>query len=189
MTSDNAYQNGDSNPTYAEKLRGTQGARFEGVCKIARNPLSTITCFCRGRDKGISCLLLIKGSFCFIFATTDESKPMFAIPLYSLEAKLMPPQRYSPPIVHLQTRLGDTEYEVTFDNLYVANDFITAVDVEAAFASIATIQNRLGHGNLTEKSDSVDFAETIGEETASKQPSKPVPIRFHEMFLSTIPPP
>jgi hypothetical protein len=98
----------------------------------------------------------------------------------------MPPKRHGRSIVHLQTRLGDTEYAVMFDTFYVANEFRTAVDEEAAFASIATIQDRLGHGSLTAKSESLVFAENIAEESVANQPHKLVP--FYEVLLATVPP-
>jgi hypothetical protein len=157
-------------------LRGTQGARFEGTGKISRGPVGLLDgcCFCRcftEKESGKERWLLIKGPFCFVFATKDDPAPKYAIGLQSMQADL---KGGASTVVISETDLGDVEYEFTFQDVDIAKQFKAAIDIEVASAQVDAVRKRLGHEHLISKRSSLIFAETVAKEKIAEQPDAPI---------------
>jgi len=177
-------------------LRGTAGADFEGHATVHRGgDAGLFDCGCLpscGKKRDGLRFLLIKGSACFVFRDEEGQSPEYAIGLAGLKAVARPGHASLLPhvphpgaghdatyaTVHLETALGDVEYQFTFvddakdDGL--AAKFCTAVAAAAAAAATEMARERLGHGRLLSKRSSVRYAEGIAQDKAKAQPDKPV---------------
>jgi hypothetical protein len=158
---------------FVENLRGTQGARFEGYCTITRGSPGLFDCFSGNRFRRSICYVLIKGPFCFVFLTQDSPSPNYAIGLLHMEANLKTSISCSRPVVALQYRLGNVDYEFFFNAMEIATQFKTAIDIETKSAHIEAVRKQLGHDKLVTKRPSLTFAETVGKDKVSNQPAVP----------------
>jgi hypothetical protein len=82
---------------------------------------------------------LIKGPFCFVFASKNDAAPKYAVRLQSMQAQLKSP---ASPVVVLQTKLGDIEYEFAFNDTKAAKQFKAAIDAESESAKVAVVRKR-----------------------------------------------
>lgn len=139
-------------------------------------------CGCSNSEIAKDRYLLIKGPFCFVYASKDDAAPKYAVGLQSMQAQL---KSTASPVVVLQTELGDTEYEFVFNDIETAKQFQAAIDAESASAQVAAVRKRLGHEHLLSKRSSLIFAETIAMEKLSDQPDAPISNRE---IASVIPP-
>ena len=128
-------------------------------------------CGCSSSEIGKDRYLLIKGPFCFVFVSKDDTSPKYAVGLQSMQAQV---KSSASPVVVLQTELGDTEYEFAFNDMETAKRFKAAIDTESESAQVAAVRKRLGHEHLLSKRSSLIFAETIAMEKLSDQPSAPI---------------
>lgn len=155
-----------------ENLRGTQGAKFEGLGKITRGSVGIFGCCCCSNSEiGKERYLLIKGPFCFVFASQSDSAPKYAVGLQSMHAKI---KSTGSTVVVLEGELGDIEYEFAFNDTETAKQFKAAIDTESASAQVAAVRKRLGHEHLLSKRSSLIFAETVAMEKLSEQPDAPI---------------
>jgi hypothetical protein len=170
---------------FVEHLRGTQGARFEGYCTITRRSPGLFDCFSGCRFRRNICYVLIKGPFCFVFLTQDSPSPNYAIGLLYMEANLETSILCGRPVVALQQRLGNVEYEFCFNAMEIATQFKTAIDIETKSAHTEAVRKRLGHDKLVTKRPSLAFAETLGKDKVSNQPASP---SSNQEILHAMPP-
>lgn len=166
-----------------ENLRGTKGASFEGRGKITRGAEGAVGCGCcaGSSDDGDhkERFLLIKGPFCFVFSNEEAPSPKYAVGLQCMRANVKQQSatghiRGGRVTVWLENHLGDLQYEFSFENEDIANQFKSAVEKEAASAQVEAVRKRLGHENLITKRASIMFAENIAKEKESEQPDAPV---------------
>ena len=168
-----------------ENLRGTQGAKFEGLGKISRGSYGLLGFWCcSNKEIGKERYFLIKGPFCFVFASQDDLAPKYAVGLYSMHAKL---KTTGSAVVILENEMGDIEYEFTFHDTETARQFKAAIDIESESAQVAAVRKHLGHEHLLSKRSSLIFAETIAMEKLSEQPN--APISNGEITTATVMPP
>ena len=179
------YRSGGKRGASAEKLRGTSGADFEATGRIHRTG-EGIGCGCFGASFDNSdVLILVKGPFVFVFASETSSSPKYAISLNQLQAKSKDAEHGRFPVV-LESTLGDSQYEVTFEQADTANKFTNVVKKQSASAERAEIKKRLGHEHLLTKRSSVKFAEQIANEKIKEAPPKPdVSIDANAMTAAT----
>jgi hypothetical protein len=156
-----------------ENLKGTQGASFEGNGVITRGAPGFFDCCC-GSCRQKDSFLLIKGPFCFVFASRDAPAPKYAIGLQNMQATMRAGGLSGRALIILEERLGDIDYEFSFQTEDIAKQFKSAVEAEAASAQVEAVRKRLGHENLLTKRASLVFAETIAKEKISDQPAAPV---------------
>ena len=166
-----------------ENLRGTKGASFEGRGKITRGAEHAVGC---GGCCGVAGsdndhkerFLLIKGPFCFVFSSEEAPSPKYAVGLQCMRANVKQQSASGSGSgrvkVLLENHLGDLDYEFSFENESIANQFKSAVEKEAASAQVEAVRKRLGHENLLIKRASVVFAENIAKAKESEQPDAPV---------------
>ena len=177
------FRGGGLRGASAENLRGTQGATFEGLGKITRGSVGMCGfCCCSNSEIGKERFLLIKGPFCFVYASQEDPSPKYAVGLQSIQAKL---KSVGSTVVVLESELGDTEYEFAFNDMETAKQFKAAIDTESASAQVAAVRKRLGHEHLLSKRSSLIFAETIAMQKLSEQPDAPISNRE---IASVIPP-
>ncbi|KAL7529560.1 hypothetical protein ACHAWF_003023 [Thalassiosira exigua] len=164
-----------------ETLRGTAGADFEGSARVRRGDggvalfdCTSFLCFRSKRDEAQ--YVLIKGCHCFVFKDENGKSPKYAIELANRKA-VVRPGAPGAACVHLETGLGDVEYELTFADRPdgpSAVQFVAAATAASERASTEQARKRLGHENLLHKRSSVRYAEAIGTAKAKEQPEKPV---------------
>ncbi|CAB9515883.1 expressed unknown protein [Seminavis robusta] len=153
------------------KLRGTNGADFEGTATIIRGGASG-GCSClfgggRNNDKTEK-LVLLKGPFCFVFKNAGASAPLYAISLVDMKTDR------KGQVALLQTNLGDTDYELTFSDEADAKKFCRTADKLAKTGQADEIRKKLGHEHLLDRTKSVKFAEAIAAKKYDDQPSAPL---------------
>lgn len=156
-----------------ENLKGTQGASFEGLGIITRGAPGLFGC-CSGCFRPKESYLLVKGPFCFVFSSKDAPSPKYAIGLQNMQATVRSGGLSGRTLVLLDERLGDVNYELSFQTEDIAKVFKSAVESEASSAQVEAVRKRLGHENLLTKRASLIFAETIAKEKISDQPAAPV---------------
>ena len=139
-------------------------------------------CGCSSSEIGKERYLLIKGPFCFVFASQDDAAPIYAVGLQSMQAKL---KSAGSTVVLSEGELGDVEYEFSFSDTETAKQFKAAIDTESKSAQVAAVRKRLGHEHLLSKRSSLIFAETIAMQKLSEQPDAPISNRE---IASVIPP-
>ena len=116
-----------------DTLRGTHGPDFEGYATIKRAGGGigvTCGCFGGGDDKKEK-IILIKGTYCFVFMKESDSAPKYAISLAHLNAKVQPPS-HGVHHVTIETSLGDTDWELGFEQKEIAQQFADAFRQQAA---------------------------------------------------------
>jgi hypothetical protein len=171
-----------------DTLRGTRGADFEGTGRVSRG-VEGARCLCwgGGGDDGTKDrLVLVKGPFCFIFASEDAPAPKYAIGLQYMRPEVKTAGQFGRPVVLLKDNLGDTQYEVNFPSEDDASRFAKAVTDQAKAAETEEVRKRLGHEHLLNKRASVRYAESIAKKKVNDQPDKPVSA---QELISTMPPP
>jgi len=179
-----------------ETLRGSNGADFESYATVHRGDAEGLmdmfditTCFgCCGKKDGVY-FLLIKGEYCFVFASEDAASPKYAIELINRRAVVDTHESYIPRIPHpgasndttytsinLETSLGDIEYKFTFANMddRASTRFCNAIAAASSEAASELTRKRLGHANLLDKRGSVRYANQVGEKKKKDQPEAPV---------------
>jgi hypothetical protein len=160
------------------KIRGTHGADFEGYATLARgnfvgaDNMSCCFCFGLGKRKEPQ-YLLIKSSFCFVYASESSASPKYAISLVDLQAKVQK-ETSSGTDVALESGLGDVEYLVHFASIAAdqASDFVKAVNTQACKGQAAQIRKRLGHEHLLSNRASIRYAESVARKVVKEQPEK-----------------
>ena len=178
------YSSGGNRGADVKTLRGTKGADFEGYARIqrggGRDAIGAVVCGCFGggggsakKESNKERLVLIKGPFCFVFKNEQAASPKYAISLQSMKAASKSSNTH---MVMLETSLGDTEYEFTFQNEDAAKRFRSAVKEQAAVAQTEQIRKRLGHEHLLNKRSSIRYAESIATKKIDDQPSAPLKV-------------
>ena len=124
-----------------ESLRGKHGPNFEGYAIINRGA-EGVGCGCFGRKDMKERLILIKGPFIFVYNSENEKAPKYAVSLAHLNAVSKGTHGGSN-MVTLETTLGDVEYEVSFKEKNIANQFIETVN-EQAVAGEVEEQRKVG---------------------------------------------
>lgn len=119
-----------------ETLRGKHGANFEGTAIIRRPGGSGTACFCLfgNTDDKKEKFLLIKGPFCFVFKNETSSSPLYAISLVHLITN------QNGTTVQLETQLGDVDFEITFPDAEMAQNFCTKLKEQAQSGEAAEIK-------------------------------------------------
>jgi hypothetical protein len=168
-----ALRTGGARGGSVENLKGSKGASFEGNGIITRGAPGIFGC-CTGSCGHNESFLLVKGPFCFVFASINAPSPKYAIGLHNMQATTKPGGLSGRAFVVLEERLGDVDYEFSFQTEEMAKQFKSAIDAEAASAQVEAVRKRLGHENLLTKRASLVFAETIAKEKISDQPAAPV---------------
>ena len=120
-----------------ETLRGTQGADFEGRAQVVRGEAWGECPCCMEHDDVEEKLLLIKGTYCFVFYDDDDLAPKYAISLTKLKPMVRdggtdPEGGGRKTVVTLETKKQEVEYEITFDDAVTAKQFRDAVAKQAA---------------------------------------------------------
>ena len=128
------YSNRSGGETGAdiETLRGSHGPDFEGNATIIRAGGMGLGCGCfGGGDDTKEKVILIKGTYCFVFGKESDPAPKYSIALAHLKAKL---QSSSHGIHHvtIETSLGDVEWELGFQEKQTAQNFIDKFLQQAA---------------------------------------------------------
>jgi hypothetical protein len=161
-----------------ETLRGTTGSDFEGIGTIVRVAEDQDLCGCcfvfRGgqSDANIERLLLIKGPFVFVYAISNHTSPKYAISLESLVPSVKDNDTNT---ILLQTSLGETQYEIRFQNNEDAVKFKNVVTEQSAIGRNNATRTKIGHGHLLNKRSSVKYAEEIAlNKYILEQPSEPI---------------
>lgn len=153
-------------------LRGSHGPDFEGIATIARGGGIGVSCGCfGGGDDQKQKIILIKGPYCFIFATESDPAPKYAISLAHMKAKIQSPS-HGAHNVTIETSLGDVDWELTFEEKQSAQKFVDAFQKQAVVGEVDEVRKRLGHENLINKRGSVKYAETIAKKKLKDQPEK-----------------
>jgi hypothetical protein len=176
---------GGSRGGSAENLRGTTGARFEGRGKIHRGAEGVFGFCCFGggsREDNKERFFLIKGPFCFVFASEDAPSAKYVIGLQNMCAIINPAGHDLRVTVLLENHFGDQEYEFSFESEKLAKRFKAAVEVQASSAEVEAVRKRLGHEHLILKRSSIMFAETIAMDKVSAQPD--LPVSMEEVFAN-----
>jgi hypothetical protein len=156
-----------------EALRGTHGAEFEGYATVKRGSDRPLCgCFDKS-DKKV--LVMIKGSYIFVYKNEQSQAPMYAVSLAHLKAhRREEVMGYT--TVDLETNLGDIEYEFTFHTANKpdeAKTFARVVAKQAQKEETEEVQRRLGHPSSS-KPKSVLYAENIAKDKVKDQPEKPI---------------
>jgi hypothetical protein len=129
--------------------------------------MDVMDCGCFGGGEGNrERLILVKGSFCFVFVNERSPVPKYAIALKEIRAQVKQPA--SSGHVFLETILGDVEYELTFATEAIAQEFVDVVREQNYAAATGLVRNRLGHDHLQTKSPSVRNAEAVALETLAE---------------------
>ena len=119
-----------------ETLRGTQGADFEGRAQVVRGEAWGDCPCCMDVDDAEEKLLLIKGTYCFVFYDDGDLAPKYAISLTKLKPMVRDGGTNSDggrmTVVTLETKKQEVEYEITFDDATAAKQFRDAVAKQAA---------------------------------------------------------
>jgi len=153
-------------------LRGSHGPEFEGLATINRGGGMGISCGCFGwGDDKKQKIILIKGAYCFIFATESDPAPKYAISLAHMKSKIQSPS-HGVHHVTIETTLGDVDWELTFEEKQSAQKFVEAFQKQAVIGEADEVRKRLGHENLINKRGSVQYAETIAQKKLKDQPEK-----------------
>lgn len=154
-----------------EKLRGTTGADFEAEGRINRG-VEGFGCGCFGPSIDNSdVLIVIKGTFIFVYSSETAVSPNYAIALGHLHAKPKN-QLHGRHIVALETSLGDIQYEFSFQEEDLATRFVKIVTEQSVLAERAEVKKKLGHDHLVSKRASVKFAEQVAQEKCKEAPPK-----------------
>lgn len=168
----------DQNGASVKTLRGQSGADFEGKAKVNR-PQSNLVCGCFGsgddEPKKVR-YVLIKGAFCFVFASEDAPSPKYAISLAGMKTKAGN-SAHGAATIFLTTDFGDVSYTFIFEttgDADIAKKFARAVANEASIAQTEMVKKRLGHAHLIKKHQSVRYAEGIAIEKLNDQPEAPL---------------
>jgi len=161
-----------------ETLRGTKGADFEEQGRIHRGVEGGLGwCFClgggSGGDENKDRLLLIKGTFCFVFSNNDPQSPKYAIALQYMRPEVKPARLGRYPVI-LSDNVGDVNYELSFETEEIAKEFARVVREQAETAETEQVRKRLGHEHLLNKRASVRYAQTVAEKKVKEQPDKPI---------------
>jgi hypothetical protein len=130
-----AIRSGGDRGADLDTLRGTHGPDFEGYAKINRSGGAGISCSCFGgssKDDKNEKIILIKGSYCFVFIKETDSSPKYAISLAHQTAKLQQPPSHGLHRVTVETSLGDIEWELQFETKSIADQFVAAFRKQAA---------------------------------------------------------
>lgn len=117
-----------------ETLRGTNGPDFEGYAVISRAAavgLVCCSCFGGGGDDTSEKILLIKGPYCFVFIKETDASPKYAIALAHMKAVTQPSSR-GQFAVSIETSMGDSEWEVVFQQENIAKQFVECFNQQAA---------------------------------------------------------
>ena len=124
-----------------ETLRGTHGADFEGCATVKRgNERPLCGCFDKS-DKEV--LVMIKGSYIFVYKNEQSQSPKYAISLAHMKAHRRE-EAMGHTTVDLETNLGDIEYEFTF---HTANK----PDEAKTFARVVGQQAQVGEAEEVQK--------------------------------------
>jgi hypothetical protein len=114
-----------------QTIRGTRGAEFEGIAQVLRGESGMIECGCfGGKHENDDKLLLVKGTFCFVFYSHDDLAPKYAISLTELKA-VVQDSGDDRAVVTLESS-REVEYEMSFQDLTVAKAFRDAVAKQSA---------------------------------------------------------
>jgi hypothetical protein len=114
-----------------QTIRGTRGAEFEGIAQVLRGESGMIECGCfGGKHENGEKLLLVKGTFCFVFYSHDDLAPKYAISLTELKA-VVQDSGDDRAVVTLESS-REVEYEMSFQDLTVAKAFRDAVAKQSA---------------------------------------------------------
>ena len=153
-----------------EKLRGTNGADFEGMATVVRGSGGGCSCLVFGgggnSDKSEK-LILLKGPFCFVFKNAASSSPLYAVNLVDLKSER------KGIIALLQSGLGDTQYELRFADEDQASKFCKTATKLAKVGQSDEVRKKLGHGHLLNHTKSVMFAASVANKKLEDQPSAP----------------
>jgi len=158
-----------------DTLRGTHGPDFEGYATIKRAGGGmgvSCGCFGGGNDTKEK-IILIKGAYCFVFMKESDSAPKYAISCAHMKAKIQPQSHGAHPHhVTIETSLGDTNWELGFEQEQIAQQFADAFRQKAAIGESDEVRKRLGHEQLLHKRGSVKYAEAIAQKKLDDQPEK-----------------
>jgi len=156
-----------------DTLRGTHGPEFEGYAKINRAGSVGVSCGCfsGNNDDNKEKIILIKGSYCFVFIKETDPAPKYAISLAHMKANLHSPS-HGVHRVTAETSLGDIEWELGFENKQLANQFLDSFRQQAAIGEADEVRKRLGHDKLLHKRGSVRYAESVAQKKLEEQPEK-----------------
>lgn len=114
-----------------EALRGTQGGDFEGPVTICRGEVVGCGCF-GGGDSKKEMFIMIKGPFIFVFKHDKAQTPEYAISLVQLKVNLQGQlHELGDTIVTLQSDQGSIEYDLSFYEEALANEFVSAANKHA----------------------------------------------------------
>ncbi|EEC48842.1 predicted protein [Phaeodactylum tricornutum CCAP 1055/1] len=157
-----------------EVLRGNNGSDFEALGRVDRGGTDSgcLECLFLGRRSKCDTdyLMLIKGPFCFVFESVKAESPEYAIGLQNMRPEIQPPSSQGRTCVSMNTNLGDTEYEVSFESENTARQFAAAVREQAAAARAEQVRKDLGHTHLITKRSSLRYAENIALKKLNDQP-------------------
>jgi hypothetical protein len=174
------FRSGGERGASVDKLRGTNGADFEGTARVSRG----------GGGGGCSCIfgcgnsdktekfVLLKGPFCFVFKGDTSGSPLYAINLVDMKTE------QKGPVALLQTNLGDTQYELQFAEEDVAKKFCKTAHRLAKSGQNDEIRKKLGHTHLLNHTKSIMFAETVANKKFDDQPSAPI---SNEEIIQNVP--
>ena len=114
-------------------LRGSHGPAFEGNATITRGGGVGVSCGCfgGGGDDKKEKIILIKGAYCFVFASESDQAPRYAISLAHMKAKVQSASHGIHPVT-VETSLGDVDWELGFQEKEKAQEFADAVLKQAA---------------------------------------------------------
>jgi hypothetical protein len=115
--------------------------------------------------------LLIKGPFCFVYASETSPSPKYAVSLADLKA-IVQQKSSDCTDVALESNLGDVEYVMQFSDASKAEDFVKAANKQASKGQSDQIRKRLGHGHLLSNRASVRYAESLAQKVVNEQPEK-----------------
>ena len=112
-------------------LRGSHGPEFEGYATINRADVMVMSCGCfRGANDKKQKIILIKGTYCFIFATESDPAPKYAISLAHMKAKIHSSSQGLHQVA-IETSLGDVEWELAFEQKANAQKFVDVFQKQA----------------------------------------------------------
>jgi len=154
-------------------LRGSHGPAFEGNATITRGGGVGFSCGCfgGGGDDKKEKIILIKGAYCFVFASESDRAPKYAISLAHMKAKVQSASHGIHPVT-VETSLGDVDWELGFQEKEKAQEFADAFLKQAAVGEADEVRKRLGHDKLVNKRSSVQYAESVAQKKLGDQPEK-----------------